>query len=195
MTNKSNKIRRIYHSKPNKRIRSKISEVPNEKKTAINEYLDIVRSEYDNERRKKESFENRAYIVMSLVGALCVFVLEKITLGDILSLFTISMTFSVFLKIITGIFVYTSIIVAIIYFFRILATRKHDNFEVKNIDESLMSIDRMDSLAKLIKTYRDIILQHRDLNEARAKWFKKSLIFSFSSIIAISLYYLFDNFV
>lgn len=179
----------------NKKNTSKNSNIPNEKDTAINEYLEIVKFEYDNERRQKESFENRAYIVMTLVCALCVFVLEKITLRDIFSLFSAPLTFISLLKILFGILVYLNIIIAIIHFFCILAARKHDNFEVKNIDESLISLGRMDSLAKLIKTYRDIILQHRDLNEKRAKWFGKALVFSFSSIIAILLYHCFDCFV
>ena len=38
--------------------------------TAIIEYLEAVKSEYDNERNKKQSFENRAGLIMALLGAI-----------------------------------------------------------------------------------------------------------------------------
>lgn len=168
------------------------SGVLREEETAILEYLDIVKSEYEIERNKKESFENRAGIVLALVGALCVFVLETIPLGDIVSMFPTPMTFQILLKIVFGITVYVSIAVSIIRAFLTITTRKHDNFEVKDIDEVLLSIDRMTSLAKIIFTYRDIISQHRDLNEKRSKDFKFSLIFCIFSICAIAVYSLIE---
>lgn len=35
--------------------------------TAILEYIDIVKREYENERNKKQSFENRACLIMALL--------------------------------------------------------------------------------------------------------------------------------
>ena len=52
-------------------------QVPRIEDTAIVEYLDIVRSEYEIERAKKQSFEDRAGLVMALAGALCIFLFEN----------------------------------------------------------------------------------------------------------------------
>ncbi len=57
--------------------------VPIEEDTAINEYLDIVKTEYEIERGKKESFENRVGIILALVGAMCIFLLEIVNLKDV----------------------------------------------------------------------------------------------------------------
>ena len=43
-------------------------QMPRIEDTAIVEYLDIIRREYEIERAKKQSFENRTGLVMALVG-------------------------------------------------------------------------------------------------------------------------------
>ena len=54
--------------------------------TAIVEYLEIVKSEYETERNKKQSFENRAGLIMALLGAICIFLFEKVNLRDVIHL-------------------------------------------------------------------------------------------------------------
>ena len=53
-------------------------QMPNIDNTAIVVYLEIVRSEYETERNKKQSFENRAGLIMALLGAICIFLFEKL---------------------------------------------------------------------------------------------------------------------
>lgn len=53
-------------------------QMPNIDNTAIVEYLEIVRSEYETERNKKQSFENRAGLIMALLGAICIFLFENL---------------------------------------------------------------------------------------------------------------------
>ena len=62
------------------------------------------------------------------------------------------------------------------------------NFEVKNIDEALLSENRMTALCKIIFTYRDIIVQHRTLNEKRANAYKWSLYGISTTLICTFLY-------
>lgn len=164
---------------------------PEEGETAIIEILDIVKSEYEIERSKKESFENRASIVLAFIGALCVFVLEKITLSEIISMCHQTLTFVIWIKIVTGFIIYFSLGTAIIFSFLTIRTKKHLNFEVDNINMSLMKQKRIKSLIAMIKAYRSIILQHRVLNENRSKTFSVSLICSIISIFAIVVYYSF----
>ena len=59
---------------------------------------------------------------------------------------------------------------------------------MKSIDESLLKEVRMTALARLIFVYRDIIIEHRKLNENRAKSFKKSLLGCIISIVALIIY-------
>lgn len=161
---------------------------PEESETAIIEFLDVVKSEYEIERNKKESFENRAGIVLALISALCVFVFEKIKISDITLMCAQTMTYTTWLKITTGLITYFSLGVALICSFLTIRTKKHLNFQVGNIDLPLLKQKRLKSIVLIIKTYRDIILQHRELNENRSKTFTISLICSIISICAIAIY-------
>jgi len=146
-----------------------------ESNTAIPEYLDIVKSEYEIERNKKASFENRAGIILALLGAICIFLFEKVKIDEIIKLMKVSMTFIILIKIVSGFLVYGGFIFTMIMILETIIVKKHQNFEVKNINERLLAEKRIDALAKIIFTYRDIIVQHREMNEKRAKSFRRSL--------------------
>lgn len=172
----------------NLNLQSDANNIPKEADTAITEYLEVVKSEYDIERAKKESFENRAGIVLALIGTLAIFVLEVVKLNEILSLFSTTLTFWIFLKIVSGLSVYGGFVFTVVNVFHTISTKQHPNFEVKSIDESLLQENRMNALARLILTYKNIIIEHRELNENRAKTFKKSLLGCIISIIALVIY-------
>lgn len=162
--------------------------LPNVGETAIEEYLDIVKSEYETERNKKQSFENRAGLIMALLGAVCIFLFEKVQLKDIFVLMTIPLTFLNLSKIIIGLVVYGCFLFTLIMIIRTITVKSHDNFEIKSIDEALLREQRLIALCKIIFTYRDIIIQHRTLNEKRAKSFRKSLYGISATLIAIIVY-------
>lgn len=157
-------------------------------KTAIVEYLDIVKSEYENERSKKQSFENRSGLVMALLGAICIFLFEKVHLNKIISMMSVPLTFIDLIIIISGLTVYIGFAFTIVMVLRTISVKKHDNFEVRNINETLLVELRIGALCRLILTYKDIIIQHRDLNEIRAKAFKKSLYGISMTLISIVVY-------
>lgn len=156
--------------------------------TAMVEYLEIVRSEYEIERNKKQSFENRAGLIMALVGAICIFLFENVQLKQIFSLMTVQLTFIVFTKIISGLVVYGGFLFTIIMVIKTISVNKHNNFEVKRIDEELLSEQRVAALSRVIFTYRDIIIQHRELNKKRAKAFRKSLYGIAITLVAVIIY-------
>lgn len=156
--------------------------------TAIVEYLDIVKSEYENERNKKQSFENRAGLIMALLGAICIFLFEKVQLKEIFSFMVMPLTFLDFIKIISGLAVYIGFLFTMIMIIKTIIVKQHNNLEVKSINETLLAEQRIVALCKLIFTYRDIILQHRELNEKRAKAFRKSLYGISITLISVIIY-------
>lgn len=177
----------------NKSINSEISERKNidEDYSVVKEYLDVVKSEYDIERDKKQSFENRAGIILAMLGAICIFLFEQVKFIDILELLTVDLNFVILVKILTGFFVYLAFVLTVITVVLTIVAKKHHNFEVKNIDESLVFEDKAIAFSRITFTYRDIILQHREINEKRAKNFKLSiygmLVTLFSTLIYISI--------
>lgn len=156
--------------------------------TAINEYFSVVTSEYQIERSKKQSFETRSGLLLTLLSAICIFYFQSIKFTDIISLCNKPLTFLLFIKIISGILIYLSFIFTFISIIKTLTAKKHDNFEVKGINERLLIEDRKNAMARLIFTYRDIIIQHRLSNKKRAIWYKSSLYSTFILLISTIIY-------
>ena len=157
--------------------------------TAIPEYLEIVKSEYENERNKKQSFENRAGLVMALVGAICIFIFEKVQLKDVFMLMNVPLTFYDLTKIASGLAVYGALLFTLIMLLKTIMVKQHHNFEVKSLNENLVTEQRISALCRLTFTYRDIIVQHRELNEMRAKSYRRSL-YGVSVILVAAIIYI-----
>lgn len=159
--------------------------------TAIPEYLEVVKSEYQIERNKKQSFETRSGLLLTLLGAVLIFYFQSIKLTDIIFLFSQPLTFLLLIKILFGCSIYGSFIFTLISIIQTISAKKHDNFETNGITEKLLAENRLNALTRLIFTYRDIIVQHRISNEKRAKWYiaslRSMLILLISTIIYMSL--------
>lgn len=149
--------------------------LPKIEETAILEYLDIVKSEYETERNKKQSFENRAGLIMALLGAICIFLFEKVKLNEVFSFVTLPLNFLTLIKILSGLTVYVGFLFTMIMIIKTITVNQHNNFEVKSINDYLLGENRLNAVCKIIFTYRDIIIQHRELNEKRAKALRRSL--------------------
>lgn len=156
--------------------------------TAIKEYFEIVNTEYQNERNKKQSFESRAGLLLTLLSAICIFYFQSIKIKDIVLLFDQTLTFALLLKILSGIMIYLLFVLTFIAIINTITTKRHSNFDVKNINEGLLVEKRIDALTRLIFTYRDIIQQHREINESRAKWYKMALCCTFGLLISTIIY-------
>lgn len=146
-----------------------------DKDTAIVEYFELIQNEYNIERNKKESFESRSGLILALLGTISIFLFERIQLKDILPLIHAQLTFTNLIKIISCVFIYISFTFTMIMIIKTITVQQHDNFSVKNIDEELINTQRIHSLCKIIFTYRDIIIQHRQMNQKRAINFRNSL--------------------
>lgn len=164
------------------------SKLINVNETAIIEYFEIVKIEYEIERNKKQSFENRAGLILALLGAICIFLFEHIELSFIISLMKAQINFFNLIKIITGILVYIGFVFTIVMIIKTITVKQHNNFKVEVIDEELLSEQRIAALCRIVFTYRDIIKQHREVNEIRAKTFKKSLYGISTTLIAVIIY-------
>ncbi len=157
--------------------------------TAMEEYYDIVKSEYETERNKKQSFENRAGLIMTFLGAILVFMFDKVSLIEVYPLLTETpLSFLMLLKILSILGIHSSFIFTITMLVRTLSTNLHENFDVEKIDEDLLGQPRDYALCQIIFTYRDIITQHRNLNESRAKHYKNALYGIVIILISLIIY-------
>lgn len=155
---------------------------------ALSEYFEVVKNEYEIERNKKVSFENRAGIFLALVGTLGTFLFDKVQIKGIIHLLSIPLSFGILMKIVSCFLVYLSLAFTMFYLIKTITVKQHHNFEVRNIDEVLLAENRINALARIIFTYRDIICQHRQVNENRAKTFRRSLYGVIVMLVATIIY-------
>jgi len=100
----------------------------------------------------------------------------------------VPLTFLNFIKIISGLAVYIGFLFTMIMIMKTIIVKQHNNFEVKSINETMLGEQRILALCKIIFTYRDIIVQHRELNEKRAKAFRKSLYGISFTLVSVIVY-------
>lgn len=166
----------------------KIANEPKFESTAISEYLDVVRNEYEIELQKKSSFESRAGIIIAFIGTICVFLFDKIDLTKVAILLHEPLSFISLFKLISLFLIYFSIVAAFLSSIKTISIRKFENFEVKGIDTELLSESRSSGCARIIFTYKSIIIDCRKNNHQKAKHYRNSLIFIFILFLSIFVY-------
>lgn len=104
------------------------------------ECLDVVLREYEIERGKRQSFENRAGIVMAVLAALAIFVFEKIPLTGFME-----QALNASCPILKAVFCaasYVCFLISLLYTINTLWVRRYDNFLVENIDPEMLGRDK-----------------------------------------------------
>lgn len=155
----------------------------------LTEYIKVVENEYNAERNKKNSFETRAGILLTFLGAIIVFLMEKIHLLNTAFRFTAEECSCLLnLKSLIGLLVYVFLGLAIHKLIELISVRPHDSFDVSEIDEELLTNNKLEALCKLMFTYRDIVVSFRKQNEQRASALKFALYCVFSTLVCAVFY-------
>lgn len=166
-------------------------EATNIEEVAAVEYLEVVKNEYSFERGKRQSFEARAGLIITIIGALFVFLFDKVKLKHVLGLMNKPLSMISFLEIIAGFLVYIGAIYTVFMFMKAIKVELYKNYDVESIEDSELIEDRVTGALKIIITYKDIIKQHRKINNKKAKnldnAFKGLLLTLISLVLYINL--------
>lgn len=172
----------------NKKNTAPSDELPKIEDTAILEYFDLIKNEYDIERKRKESFENRAGIMFGFIGTFSVFILDKLKISEILALFTNDLNFLLFLKIVFGLGIYVLLILALSFLLYVIKPNLRDNYKVSTITPEKFTKERIKEIKNIIITYRDIITNHRDQNKNISKAYSRAIWLLLASVISMIVY-------
>lgn len=126
---------------------------------------------------------------MALLGSFSVFLFDKIEANKTINIMYRPMNFFYFLKIISLFSIYISLIYSMYMIIKTINTKEYKNFEVKDINEKLMSEERLTGTIRIVLTYRNIIIEHRKLNEIKAKYYKNALYSTYIFFISIIIYF------
>lgn len=157
-------------------------------KTAITDFLEIIKKEYDNERVKKQSFETRAGFVITIVSAIYAFVMDKVKFSDIQILINKPLYFLGFIKIAIFILIYISFCWTLFASIMVIYTKEHKNFNIEAMNGSVLSLNKFEGLVNIVGLYKDIIKDHRAKNEIRAKYLNHAFLGIAVNLALISIY-------
>ena len=161
--------------------------------TSALEYLDVIKKEYEIERAKRQSFENRAGMIFTLLAAFSIFVFDKIKIYNIIILMTPKMSFLDLLEILFGITAYIAFGYTILKVIQTVDIKQYSNFDVNNITNVRMSEIKYKGVFSIAEAYREIIIQHRIVNQKNADSLKRGFVGLLITIISAILYINFNK--
>lgn len=156
--------------------------------TTILDCLDIMKHEYEIERNKRQSFETRSGLVITILAALCIFIFDRVSISDIFELMKGPCTFIVLIKILSGVAIYISFILSLYFVIKTINVKTYKNLNVSAIDECFMGKPRIEGALELVQAYRDIITQHRNINQTSANDLKASIYCVAAAVSTIIIY-------
>lgn len=156
--------------------------------TSLSECLTVAMHEYDLERNKKQSFDNRAGIIITIFAAIGITLHDKIPITELIEQMSQPLTFLILLDIIMGCLVYVSLISSLIFAVSIVAVKGTNNFNISIINGDFISSAKIDSVSKLVETYLNLVRNHRKKNGLIAKRLAYSQWAMIFSIVLILVY-------
>lgn len=156
--------------------------------TAIVEYFESIRHEYDCQAEQKTSFENRSGILLSFFGVMFVYLMDKVPIKDVIALSNTPLTFVTLLKILSGAMIYLGFVGTFVLLLLTIAVQKQKVFDVKKINNTMLEEDRYKALVRLSMSYQDAVNNRVLLNDRRG-WLLKLAQYSFIvTFFAAALY-------
>lgn len=156
--------------------------------TSLLECLNVAINEYNLERNKKQSFDNRAGIIITVFAAIIISIYDKIPIQGILVDMYSPLTFALLLKIIIGCLIYISLILSFGLSVRIIAVKSSENFDIKIINNEIIYAAKIDSVSKFLEIYLKLVYTHRNNNQSVAKLLAFSQWAMIISIILILIH-------
>ncbi|MDD7410094.1 MAG: hypothetical protein SOY60_05000 [Fusobacterium gastrosuis] len=156
----------------------------NQKRLEINrkEYLELFKKEYEFERIKKQSFESRAGLILTILATLFTFLFEKLGItSDFIEIIKKdSLTILLGIKFLNIILIIVFLGFTVNYLIKIINVQSHNNYD---IDSEIDYTEEYSLILKdLLYNHKLIINSFRSNNEKKAEYFRhslKHLIFTF----------------
>lgn len=154
-------------------------------------FLQICKSEYENEQNRTSVIDSKANIVISLAGVFFVAITQIINLKKIFQIEIESFADALVptLLLLTIIGSITTAFIAIIFFLKVVFTKKYKSLDAEyfyDINKLKQEVD-LYSIA-VSQFYIEVTKVNAFLNDVRVKWYKRGLILLIISIGAFALH-------
>ena len=155
---------------------------------SIIEYLDVLKIEYERDLSKRQSWQSRAGIILTVLSAICVFVLDKVNFSEVIKLFSAQLTFLVLIKILSGICVYIFFILSLIFSIKTIGVTPLAVFDTETITDFDLGKVNIEGAINIVHGYKKIMKTNRVISQKTVKHLKKAYIFMMIAVVSISVY-------
>lgn len=168
-------------------VEDQVLRIPIDETSAL-DCLDVMKQEYERERSKRQSFETRAGLIITILAALCIFIFDRVNISDIIHLMTVPCSFLIFARILSGGTIYISFILSLYFVVKTVKVKEYCDLDVLAINEYFMGRPRIQGVIELTNAYRKITAQHRSVNNINAQSLQRSIFWVSIAILAIIIY-------
>lgn len=143
--------------------------------TVMQEYLGVIQKEYEFERNKKQSFESRSSLIITLIGALCIFAFDKISLNTLKEMMGHTLTMGIIMKISLITLFYISLGYTFWKLYKVITVGSVEVFPLSLVENSEIVREKCYGLSVIIMTYKELVKSQRETNNQKAKNLKKAI--------------------
>lgn len=144
--------------------------VYNPKQETLECLFEFLKNEYNVERNKKASLENRAIGLLAVITAIVISLLSKDACSQWIELWKVPLCYQLFLKVTMSICAIGGCLFACYYLCHIIKTKKLESANVVHFyDKDHMEQEKMKILKNLNAMYFSLIAEHSKANDKNAK--------------------------
>ncbi len=138
--------------------------------------LPIVQKEYENEANRMKNLEARTGMFIAFSGALLVFIANNIKLANfnMAKIVTISQSFPYWFYLSCVIFTLISLLYGLCSFIKVVSVAEYSRLDVEKFPENVCHKEEINALS-LMELYVQIISHNSEINDSKAKFFKRGL--------------------
>lgn len=170
---------------PNSEMEEKLTDRDLYEFTSIDECLTVSIHEYNIERNKKDSFDNRAGLIITVLLAIILAIYNKIPFKIMIANLSSPITFIVLMQTMTTILIYFFLMLALYYSVKIISVKITENFDITIINTEFVRNAKIYSVSKLLEIYLTLTMIHRNKNKTFARQLARSQMFMIISIVLI----------
>jgi len=147
--------------------------------------LNILQTEYSYENERVRSLESRTGVFIAFLGALLVFLMDKLKLPSINvdNEYRLIEAFPRVLMILLTIFSLISIIIAIIYFVKVISIQTYKRLSFTGFNETNAKHKKEEVAVSIMIQYQDVITHNNDINNKKVKYYRTGIYYILAGLI------------
>ncbi|MGF7186611.1 hypothetical protein GGQ84_002735 [Desulfitispora alkaliphila] len=159
--------------------------------------LAVIQKEYEHESDRVRSLEARTGIFLAFAGALLVFLSSSLKLPEFRSIEVNSIpeAFPIVLVIIFTFLTLATLILAVIFFVRVISIQTYKRLAIKGFVESNTK-EKVDKIAmEIMADYQKVVKHNNEVNNQKVEIYRKGIYLIMAAVIMTAIVYSINMFI